>query len=83
MNSLRRLLAEVPQLEGTFNIWAGGLPGNQQNGAASTQAPPSPAHGESFSLHLLGEQARPPNLLIFCISPQLTLHQLYSQRHDR
>lgn len=48
MNSLRRLLAEVPQLEATLNIWAGGLHQNADHGrqVSQSQGPPSPTQGE-------------------------------------
>ena len=49
-----RLLAEVPQLESTLNIWAGGMPGIQSDGVEnSIQCPPSPAHGNNFDFFIL------------------------------
>lgn len=44
MNSLRRLLTEVPQCELRLSTWASG---NAEAQAAAPQHPPSPAHGES------------------------------------
>lgn len=49
MNSLRRMLTEVPQLEAKLGQWAGGPSASPGRGpqASATQLPPSPAHGEA------------------------------------
>jgi hypothetical protein len=53
MNSLRRLLAEVPQLEAKLGEWAGGssiaTAGTGNPAASVTQLPSSPGHGAPSS----------------------------------
>ena len=50
MNSLRRMLTEVPQLEAKLGQWAGGPSASPGPQASATQLPPSPAHGETAPL---------------------------------
>ena len=49
MNSLRRMLAEVPQLESKLALWTGGkLPAAKKSSrldTSSTHQPSSPGHG--------------------------------------
>ena len=53
MNSLRRMLAEVPQLESKLGMWTGGkLPTASKTGrldASSTHQPTSPGHGAPYA----------------------------------
>lgn len=51
MNSLRRMLAEVPQLEAKLGIWVGGnvpktVTAVQMDASTKPQPPSSPGHGE-------------------------------------
>ena len=51
MNSLRRMLAEVPQLEAKLGLWVGGKVTSAPKAgakvdASANQPPTSPGHGE-------------------------------------